>query len=145
MIVKETVDRELIDTVLKCPAIYETITSDNCPNASDMEFPINQNYKYIGGFVNGEIVALMVYHSYKGGNECHVQVLPKFRKQYAKEFGEKSLLFKGNLPLYAEIPELYENVIAFAKLNNFEVIGKHKDNYVKGGIEHPVCILKYKG
>lgn len=145
MILFETKDRNKIDKVLKHPDIYDTISSDECPKVEDMEFPINDNYQYIGGFVDGEIIGLLVYHSYKDGRECHVQVLPEYRELYAKEFGEQALEFKGTLPLYAEIPELYKNVLAFAELNNFEIIGEHTDRYVKNGKDYPVKILKYKG
>lgn len=145
MILAEINDRESINKVLKNPDIYDVISSDGCPDACDMEFPINDDYQYIAGFVGGEIIGILVYHSYKDGRECHVQVLPEYRFDFAIEFGKQALKFKGDLPLYAEIPEKYKNVLAFAKANKFEIIGEHSDKYIKNGVEYPVKILKYKG
>ena len=119
MIVKETTDINEIKSILCNEAIYDTIGSDSAPLVEDFEPPVNDEYLYVGGYVKGEIIALMVYHKYLNGLECHVQVLPKHRKEHAINFGEQSLLFKGTLPLYAEIPDLYKNVLDFALMNDF--------------------------
>jgi len=144
LILKETTSIDDIKAVLCNPAIYDTITDDNCPLIEDFEPPINDDYLYVGGYVKGEIVALMVYHKYLDGNKCHVQVLPGARKEHAINFGEQSLLFKGTLPLYAEIPDLYKNVLDFAKLNNFEVIERINNGHIKNGVEYTVNVLRYK-
>lgn len=144
MIVKETTNTEDIKTVLCDPAIYDTIASDNSPLIGDFEPPITDEYLYIGGYVEDKIAALMVYHEYLDGNECHVQVLPEYRKEHAIKFGEQSLLFKGTLPLYAEIPSLYQNVLSFALLNNFKVIDTKKDEYIKNGKKYNINVLRYK-
>jgi len=141
--IKEIDDIDDIKAVLCHEAIYGTISGDGCPSVEDFEPPVNDDYLYVGGYVKGEIAALMVYHKYLDGVECHVQVLPEFRRKYAKEFGEQSLMFRGNRPLYAEIPELYQNVLEFAKLNGFEVIGFKDDLYIKNGVEYPINILRY--
>lgn len=143
MIVKETCNRNDIESILKHPAIYETISGDTCPSADEFEAPINENYKYIGGYVKGKIVAIMVYHSYRDGNICHVQVLPEYRSGYAKKFGEESLKFRGNQQLYAEIPSLYKNVLEFAKLFGFQVIGINICDYVKHGVKYDTYILRF--
>ena len=143
MIVKETTDINDIKTVLCHPEIYDSISDDNDPEVENFEPPVNDSYLYVGGYVKGEIIALMVYHSYMNGKECHVNVLPEFRKEYAEQFGEQSLIFRGTLPLYAEIPDLYKNVLHFAKLNNFKVIGVKDDGYIKNGIKYPINVLRY--
>jgi hypothetical protein len=143
MIVKETTDIDEIKEILCHPEIYDSITSDNCPPAEKFSPPVNDDYKYVGGFVGGEIVALMVYHTYKDGNECHVQVLPEFRKEYARKFGEQSLMFRGLNKLYAEIPTLYKNVLDFAQLNGFEIIDVRESDYIKNGQTYSVNVLKY--
>ena len=145
MIIKETFNAEGIKTVLCHPEIYDSITDDNCPNAEDFEPPITDDYRYVVGYVKGAPIGVMVYHKYKDGNECHVQVLPEYRKEYAKQFGQQSLSFQGIVPLYAEIPSLYENVLKFALLNNFEVIDIIDDGYIKNGVKYLVNVLKYKG
>ena len=144
MIVKATESVEDIKAVLCDPAIYDKISDDNSINSEYFTPPINNDHLYVGGFVKGECVAIMVYHTYKDGLTCHVQVLPEFRKEYAQEFGEQSLLFRGTLPLYAEIPKLYGNVLNFAKLNGFKVIDTVKDDYLKNGVRYDIDVLRYK-
>lgn len=143
MIIEITNNIDDIKAILCSPDIYDTITDDNCIGAEEFEPPLN-DCLYVGGYVDKKIVALMVYHSYLDGNKCHVQVLPEYRKEHAIEFGEQSLTFKGTLPLYAEIPDLYKNVLEFAVLNNFEIINKINDGYIKNGVSYAMNILKYK-
>ena len=145
MIIKQSFNAEDIKDVLCHPAIYDSITDDNCKPVEDFEPPITDKYQYVVGYVKGAPIAVMVYHKYKDGNECHVQVLPEYRKQYAKQFGQQSLEFRGTDPLYAEIPDLYKNVLDFALLNNFELIDKIDDGYIKNGVKHLINVLKYKG
>ena len=71
-------------------------------------------------------------------------VLPEYRKEYAKKFGEQSLLFKGTLPLYAEIPDLYKNVLDFALINNFKVIDVKENDYIKNGQTYNVNVLEFQ-
>lgn len=144
MIVKETTDLHEIKTIICNPAIYDTIASDKAPSLDDFEIPIDDEHLYVGGYVKGEIIALMVYHKHLDGNECHVQVLPDYRKEYAKRFGEQSLNFRGTLPLYAEIPDLYKNVLSFALINGFEVINVRENDYIKNGKRYNTNVLRYK-
>jgi hypothetical protein len=143
MIVKETTDLDDIKAVLCNPVIYDTISDDNSPLIDDFEPPITDEYLYVGGYVKGEIAALMVYHKYLNGNICHVQVLPEFRKEYAINFGQQSLLFRGTVHLYAEIPDLYKNVLAFSLLNDFKVIDVIESDYIKNGKTYNVNVLEY--
>ena len=143
MIVKETTDIDDIKAILCNPAIYDTITEDNSPLAEDFT-PVFEDHLYIGGYVKGEIIALMVYHKHLDGNKCHVQVLPEFRKEYALKFGEQSLLFRGTLPLYAVIPDLYKNVLEFALHFGFKVIDKKLNSYVKNSKSYNDNILRFE-
>ncbi len=145
MIIKETFNVEDIKEVLCHPDIYDSIIDDSCKSSEFFEPPITDDYRYVVGYVKGAPIGVMVYHKYKDGNECHVQVLPEYRKEYAKQFGQQSLEFRGTVPLYAEIPSLYVNVLKFALLNNFEVIDIIDDGYIKNGVSHLVNVLKYKG
>jgi hypothetical protein len=132
-----------IKAVLCNPAIYDTINDDNSQNIEDFEPPISDEYLYIGGYADDKIIGLMVYQQYLDGNECHVQVLPEHRKEHAKEFGEQSLKFRGTQPLYAEIPDLYQNVLNFALLNNFKVIKRVDAGFIKNGVKYTVNVLRY--
>ena len=143
MIVKKTTNADDIKAILCQGAIYECITDDECPPVEEFEPPTDQDYLYVGGYVNGEIIAIMVYHEYMDGNECHIQVLPEHRKQYAKDFAEQALSFRGTLPLYAEIPDLYKNVLNFACSFGFKVISKRDNDYVKNGVYYNMNILRY--
>ena len=144
MIVKEATNIDEIKSILCNEAIYDTIGSDSAPLVDDFEPPINDEYLYVGGYVKGEIIALMVYHKYLDGQECHVQVLPKHRKEHAIKFGQQSLLFKGTAKLYAEIPSLYKNVLDFALMNNFKVIKVRKNDYIKNGKPYDVNVLEFQ-
>lgn len=144
MIIKECHNIDDIKTVLCHPEIYDTITDDNCPKLEDFVPPMNEEYTYIVGYVKGEPIGAMIYHKYRDGNKCHVQVLPEYRKEYAKKFGEQSLLFKGTLPLYAEIPDLYKNVLDFALINNFKVIDVKENDYIKNGQTYNVNVLEFQ-
>jgi hypothetical protein len=142
MIVKKITNEDEIRTILCNPDIYDTIASDECPAIDDFEIPFD-NHRYIGGFVNGEIIALMVYHTYKDDNKCHVQVLPEHRKEYAQKFGEQSLKFRGTQPLYAEIAGLYLNVLDFALSFGFETVDKKIADYKKNGLLYDTYILRF--
>lgn len=143
MIVTPTKDKAEIEKVLKHPEIYETISDDLSPHVDQFDAPITDEYQYIAGYVNNEIVGIMVYHKYKDGNKCHVQVLPEHRKEHALKFGEQSLLFRGTQPLYAEIPSLYKNVLDFAFKFGFEVIDTIKQDYLKNGVLYDLNILRF--
>ena len=142
MIVLQITSEKDIRAVLCNPEIYDTIASDDCPAIDAFEIPFD-DHRYIGGYVNGEIIALMVYHTYRDGNKCHVQVLPQYRKQYAQKFGEQSLLHRGTQPLYAEIASLYQNVLDFALLFGFGILDKNVGDYKKNGQLYDTYILRF--
>ena len=143
MIVKEIFNEDEIKKVICHPVIYEEISGDNRPGINDFKLPLSSDIDYIGGYVNGEIIALMVYHDHKLGKECHIQILPEFRRKYAVKFAEQSLLFRGTQDLYAEIPTLYKNVLNFALSNGFEIVGEIKNNHIKKGIAYDTKVLRF--
>jgi hypothetical protein len=144
MIVKETKDIDEIKSILCNQAIYDTITDDNCPLVDEFEPPVNDEYRYIAGYIDNKIFGILVFHKYLDGNKCHVQVLPEYRKEHAIKFGEQALCFNGTLPLYAEIPDLYENVLNFAFNNNFRIVEVKENDYIKNGEAYNVNVLRYK-
>lgn len=115
------------------PGIYPCISQDGNPPADEFKPPMDACY--IGGYIDGAIIAIMIYHPYKDGLKCHIQVLPEFREKYAKEFGRIVLNFgeAKNAIIYADIPTCFENVITFAEGFGFEITGRIKDNYVRDG------------
>ena len=143
MIIEETSDIDLIRSILCRPEIYKTIIDDGCPPADQFTPPL-ENHEYITGFASGEAVGLMVYHWNDGKYYCHIQVLPEFRKEHALEFARMALdigLAK-NLPIYAEIPTKYGNVIKFAESFGFESIETKKDAHLQDGKLYDVKVLR---
>ena len=145
MIVKETKNADEIKSVLLHKDIFPCISSDDGCKSDTFEPPLTDQYKYIAGYVDGEIIALMVYDIRNDIEMCHIQVLPKHRKNYAIEFAEQALTFKSTLPLHAQIPSYYKNVLNFAKLNDFVVTGEDEEVYLKDGVEYPIFNLRYEG
>lgn len=143
MIVRETKDVSEIKAILCSPIIYDTISDDNSGPIDEFE-PELLEHSYIAGYVDGEIIGLMVYHQHEEQNLCHVQVLKTHRAKHARKFGEASLVFKPDGPLYAIIPSCYENVLSFADMFNFRPIDKRQGTYIKGGIAYDDIILKHE-
>tara|TARA_B110000902_G_scaffold249753_1_gene308243 strand:- start:1321 stop:1809 length:489 start_codon:yes stop_codon:yes gene_type:complete len=142
LIIKQTNNIDDIKQVLCHVDIYDTISDDNSPESKDYEPPVGEDYRYYAGYVNSVIIGLMIYHPYLDGEECHVQVLPKHREEYAKQFGEQSLSLRDRTrPLYAEIPEFYKNVLDFAKINGFKVIDTQLNNFTKHGKTYNTKVL----
>ena len=129
MIIKQIAPPEA-KLVLCHPEIYETISDDNSPPASEFNPP--DNCEYIGGFVDGDLIGVMIYHTYKESIKCHVQVLPTHRADHAREFGTKALGLKRGLTIYADIPEIYPNVLKFAQSFGFKII----DTLIKSGVKN---------
>lgn len=143
LLVNETKNIDTIHAVLKHPEIFDSISCDDTPCAKHFLAPINKDYRYIVGIEDGEIIGLMVYHKYRDGEECHIQVLPEHRIKYAKDFAEQALEFQSTQNLYAEIPDNYQNVLKFAESFGFTVINKEDQGYKKNGESHLINILRY--
>jgi len=142
MIVEQTKDIDLIKSVLCRPDIYDVINDDNSGPAEDFEPPMD--VLYVAGYVNDDIIGIMIYHEVTGGLKCHIQVLPEYRKKYAREFARMALNFgeAKNAILYSEIPDCYPNVINFAKEFGFNETGSIKGDYIKNGIAHDVIKMR---
>ena len=144
MIVRETRDLTEIKRILCHPEIYDCISDDYSPNAEEFEPPLF-NVKYIGGYVENEIIGVMIYHNKKGQMFCHIQVLPEFRKEYAEEFAGKALneQLKDNDVVWAEVPDCYQNVLRFAKSFGFQIVDVYDDGYLKNGELSYMNVLRY--
>lgn len=144
MLVTETKDINVIKRVLCDPEIYELINDDSSPDMRDFEPPITDDIRYIAGFVKGDIIGIMIYHTINEHVKLHIQVLPEFRKEYAREFARIALEFgkAKNVIIYSEIPDCYPNVISFAKEFGFTETGSIKNDYIKNGVEHDVIIMR---
>jgi len=143
VIVHEINDVHLINEVLCHPEIYGCISSDGSVPADEFRPPLSPKIQYVAGFVDGAIIGLMIYHDKVDKVKCHIQVLPEYRKEYAKEFARMALNFgkAKNAIIYAEVPECYPNVLKFSKEFGFTETGKIENDYIKGGKHHDVIIL----
>lgn len=139
MIVDRCYDVDVVRAILTHPEIYECIAEDGTPPRADV-IPNMVSAAYVIGIVGSEPIGLMVYHPINGITwECHVQVLPEYRKQHADEFSQKALDWAfgmGVKKIVAQIPFLYPNVKDFGLKHGFEIEGINRQSYLKNGQIH---------
>jgi hypothetical protein len=142
LIVKETRSIAEIKKILCYPEIYKCISDDNSPPLNEFEPP--SEAMYVAGYVGSDIIGMMIYHVTEEGLKCHIQVLPEFRKKYAREFARMALEIgeAKNSSIYSEIPICYPNVIRFAKSFGFTETGSIKDGHLLNGEQYDVVILR---
>lgn len=131
MIIERSIDYDLIKQIMTEPQIWQEI----CGNYGDRieEFnPIEDNYVYLIGYDKLNIIGLFIIHESEYGYQCHVQVIPERRKQYAAEFGEKVIQWTWDntdiSKLAALIPSNFTNVICFAESRGFKIAGSIDDD-----------------
>ena len=120
--------------VLNHPEIYKTVAED------DGQIVMPEEYWYLCGYVPELMGCFILHKQGKVTVECHVQVLPEFRRDYADEFGHKAIEWVWQntdaLKLVAQIPFLYPNVKDFALKMGFEIEGINEASYMKRGKIH---------
>jgi len=128
-------------SVLTHPEIYDCISSDNAPPASEWT---PGDAHYLCGYLGDLCIATMVFHPKNSVSwQCHIQVLPEFRRN-SDEFATKALEWwfnRANLMLVAEIPSLYPNVIYFGLKHGFKIDGRVDNAYMKNGNLHSIYYL----
>jgi len=133
VIIEQTCSPAIINHVFKEPQVWQEICGIYGGIIEEFE-PILENHLYLVGYDKLDIIGIFQIHDSEYGKQCHVQVMPEHRKQHAAEFGEKVLQWTWNNTdintLTALIPNHFTNVIAFAELNGFEVIGSKDDNAI---------------
>lgn len=117
------------------PEIYERIRVEGFELK---ELP-TENCIYIGGYLKGEIIALMVYYVREKYTTCHVHVLKAHRARLSVKFGRESLLLRPCDVLYTNIPPKYTKVIKFAEFFGFKYIGRAKDGDGIYGVNYGFC------
>ena len=139
MIIEQTKDRFIIDSVMKHPEIIEAISGDKTiEEAQACEAPINSDWLYLKGVVDGVVVGLVVVHlTSQNWYQGHVQVLPEYRAEHAFTFGHDALEWIWDntvIPkLIALVPELYPNVKKFLDAQGFTQEGYITNSYKKNG------------
>ena len=106
------------------------------PAAEDY-YPDMNDGAYIVGIEDASLIGLMAYEPINGVTwECHVQVMPKYRKTHADEFAQKALQWAWDMgchKLMATIPVIYPTVKDFGLKHGFEIEGISKQSYLKNG------------
>lgn len=132
MILSLDESRDDAEKVLTHPEIYKTIAEDDVEDWSLPDGPI-----YLCGYVPELIGCFVLYKQGRVTLECHVQVLPKYRKEYAEAFGNAVIQWAWDnteaMKLVAQIPVIYPNVKDFALARGFEIEGINEASYMKGG------------
>ena len=121
--------------VLSDPDIFKTISEDDIGSVNLPDGPI-----YLCGYEPDLIGCFILQTQSEVTVECHVQVLPKYRDDYAEDFGKSVIQWVWDntkaTKIVAQIPYLYPNVKDFALRMGFEIEGTNKNSYRKGGETH---------
>lgn len=126
------------------PDIYPLISGYFLFDEESFNPPMGQGFKYVGGYVDGCIIALMVYHPFRDGSKCHVQVIPTYRAQYAIDFARRALKLRLPGRLYATIPHCFMSVLNFSKRFGFVVIDTLKHQHYRDGVLYDISLLEYR-
>ena len=118
--------------VLSTPEIFQTISEDGMTDV-----PMPEGVLYLCGYVP-ELIGCFILHKQGAITlECHVQVLPEYRKDYAEQFGHAVIDWAwentGAQKIVAQVPFLYPNVRDFALKMGFKVEGMNRESYLKNG------------
>lgn len=136
----------LVKTILTTDGIWEHIGGHR---STKEQFKPAEDWLYVVGVVDGEAVALVLVHdTAEGDKKCHVQIIPKHRKEHGKEFGVKGMEWIWSNTtinrMVASIPELYPNVIKYAKLQGFTIFCTVEKAYEKDGLLYDNFLLEIK-
>jgi RimJ/RimL family protein N-acetyltransferase len=131
LIVERSHDYPLIKQIMTEPQIWQEICGNYGDKIEDFE-PVVDDYIYLIGYDKLNIIGLFIIHESEYGYQCHVQVVPERRKQYADEFGKKVINWTWSNTdinkLIALIPSKFKNVISFAEKQGFKIAGTIKDD-----------------
>ena len=143
MIIERTNDMSLVKSILSSDGVWENIGG----HLHDKEeFSPDDSWLYVVGIVDGEAVGMVLVHDDDGHDKCHVQIIPKYRKEHSKEFGVLGMAWIWNNTsinrLVASIPAIYPNVIKYAKLQGFEVLRTVDGMYKKDGVTCDLVLME---
>lgn len=135
----------LVKRILSTEGIWENVGGHR---RDKDEYQPDESWLYVIGLVDGEAVGLVMIHDTDGHKQCHVQVIPKHRKEHSKEFGVKGMQWIWDNTkidrLVASIASIFPNVRKYAEMQGFKVIRTLEKAYEKNGILSDVWILEVK-
>jgi RimJ/RimL family protein N-acetyltransferase len=142
--VERTLNTGLCLEVLMNKEIYDSISEDG-GDINNIKIDVIEEY-WVDVYVNNKTIGVAQFKQmFNKCWDCHIHILPEFRKEYSKEAGMKLLDWcsenlKGSL-LYTNVPVFCPNVIAFLKYFDFKEIGLLKGAWKKNGVQNDMMIL----
>lgn len=137
---------EEIKSVLFHPDIWPCISDDGMTQ-EQFSFDFNSHY-YLKVVADGKLAGFYVIHALNSATVfIHANILPDYRKKYAKESGIKVLQFldnmlgEGHQKIIAHIPEIYPNVLHFTLNQGFTEEGRLTKAYWHKGKLYDIHIL----
>ena len=142
MIISHTTDMKLVKRLITAEGIWENLSTKGLDKET---FEPVKDWQYVIGEVDGEAVGYGAIHKTRSGyNKCHVQVLPKYRKEHGIKFGLDGMKFIWANNTFdfmvASISSKFPNVRKFAELMGFEHV-ETKPNWYK---EHDAWLFVAK-
>ena len=142
--IERTLDVGLVLTILTNPDILDSISEDGF-NVDDLDVNVIKD-KWVGIFSGDiEIGAAQFRPMFNKCFDCHIHILPQYRKDYSQEVGVKLLKWcdenlSGSL-LYTNVPIFCENVKQYLLSFGFKEIGILEKAWFKNGIQNDMTIL----
>ena len=123
MIIERTNDMALVKSILTTDGIWEMIGGKGLEKKDLIP---DKNWLHAVGIVDGDVVGMVIVHDTpEGDKKCHVQIIPKHRKEHSKEFGVKGMRWIWENTdiqrMVATIPIDYPNVRDYAEKQGFVV------------------------
>jgi hypothetical protein len=105
------------------PEIYERIRVEGF----ELKKLPTENCIYIGGYLKGEIIALMVYYVREKYTTCHPYILKRYRGKFGVSFVRESFKMRPRDILYTNISQGFPKVVKFAEYFGFKYFGQRID------------------
>lgn len=138
MIAKETKDMREIKSIIFHPSIHSKIEDDE---NKVVDLPV-KDAKYIGCYVDDNIVGVGMYHKVEDVTVCHMHILKEHRKTIGLDFGKEALKQSPDNILYTNIDETLGNIMKYVELLGFKPFDIVKDCIKKGGKSLAVHVYK---
>lgn len=144
LITFRTFDVSLVLTILNNEIILDAISEDGFDVNS---FKIDVMKDHWIALIDGdkEIGVAQFKPMFNKCFDCHIHILPNYRKEYSEDAGKKLLQWADeNLEdslLYTNVPVFCKSVKAFLLNFGFKEVGLLEKAWLKNGIQHDMWIL----
>lgn len=138
MIARETTNMDEIKSIIFHPTIHPHIEDDD---NKVVDLPVEDS-KYIGCYVDDEIVGVGMFHKVKGVTACHMHLLKEHRKTIGLEFGLEAIKLSPDDVLYTNIDETFPNIMKYVEALGFKLFEVTKGCIKKEGVFYDSHIYK---